>query len=370
MDNQIVPSEGVPAIRTEAISVETLISQAIDKSLPVETMERFLAMRTQLKAEFAREEYYRAMSEFQAECPVIKKGKSVLNKDGKSVRYVYAPLDSIVEQTAPIMGKHGLSHRIETVNDDKFITAICHASHKLGYSESSSFRVPIDFTSYMSAQQQYASALTYAKRYAFCDAFGILTGDEDNDAAPMEEEKKPSPPAPKTAAPTAPREPVKFTPKPPAAPVKPAISDNDAKKIKIMELMAKNGIEPSTKTKEGWEKAVKSNMGLDLIPENFDKIIEVLSKTIGGPPDDLPPTPPAPPSPPAPSDQSMDAKLERVFGPDANPGKEQDWKEAARSCVNSDDAAALIRAMESANEKKGTISMIRGILSTRGLIKE
>ena len=34
----------------------------------------------------------------------------------------------------------------------------------------------------MSAQQKVGAALTFAKRYAFCNAFGIMTGDEDNDA--------------------------------------------------------------------------------------------------------------------------------------------------------------------------------------------
>ena len=34
----------------------------------------------------------------------------------------------------------------------------------------------------MSQTQVEAAALTFAKRYAFCNAFGILTGDEDTDA--------------------------------------------------------------------------------------------------------------------------------------------------------------------------------------------
>ena len=33
----------------------------------------------------------------------------------------------------------------------------------------------------MSDSQVVAAASTFSKRYAFCNAFGILTGDEDND---------------------------------------------------------------------------------------------------------------------------------------------------------------------------------------------
>jgi hypothetical protein len=36
----------------------------------------------------------------------------------------------------------------------------------------------------MSQTQVEAATLTFAKRYAFCNAFGILTGDEDIDAQP------------------------------------------------------------------------------------------------------------------------------------------------------------------------------------------
>jgi hypothetical protein len=51
----------------------------------------------------------------------------------------------------------------------------------MGHSQESDFTVPIDEKAFMNAPQKVASALTFAKRYAFCNAFGILTGDEDND---------------------------------------------------------------------------------------------------------------------------------------------------------------------------------------------
>jgi hypothetical protein len=38
----------------------------------------------------------------------------------------------------------------------------------------------------MTAQQMVGSARTFAMRYAFCNAFGILTGDEDTDARKIE----------------------------------------------------------------------------------------------------------------------------------------------------------------------------------------
>ncbi len=168
---------------------EALISQAINKGVPVETMERLLAMRKDLKQEFARDAFNKAMAEFQAECPVIKKTKVVKNKDG-SRRYAYAPLDSIVLQVRFLLQKHGFSYTIDAKVGEADVEAVCRVVHELSHSEESSFKVPVDAGAFMNESQKFASALTFAKRYAFCNAFGILTGDEDDDA-------NQAPPAPK-----------------------------------------------------------------------------------------------------------------------------------------------------------------------------
>src|SRR3990167_10453941 len=110
------------------------------------------------------------MSVFQDSCPVIKKTKKVLNKDGRTVRYQYAPLDSIVEQIKKPLKEAGVSYRWETKNANGEITAICTVTHILGHSESSEFAVPIDKEGFMTAPQKYASALTFAKRYSLCNA--------------------------------------------------------------------------------------------------------------------------------------------------------------------------------------------------------
>lgn len=165
-----------------ALDVQVLIAQAIDKNVPVETMEKLLAMRTQLKAEWSREQYHQALASFQAEQPIIQKTKIVMNKDGKTERYRYAPLDSIVSQLRKPLEEHGFSYRIEAGIDGRVVKATCIVTHKAGHSESSDFAVPIDPDAYMNEAQKYAAALTFAKRYAFCDSLGVLTGDADDDA--------------------------------------------------------------------------------------------------------------------------------------------------------------------------------------------
>jgi hypothetical protein len=167
------------------VSPGQLLSQAIDKGVPVETMERLMEMAEKWKANRAREAYYQALSEFQAECPVIHKTKVVLGKNGKE-RYRYAPLESIVQQVGALLREHGFSYTLKPETQDGQVKAVCVTHHIDGHSDQSEFTVPIDPDAYMNKQQQFASALTYAKRYAFCAAFGIMTGDEDDDAQSAE----------------------------------------------------------------------------------------------------------------------------------------------------------------------------------------
>lgn len=173
------PQSGAVAIRQDT-SAEALIAQAIDKNVPVETMEKLLAMRRELKDEQAREAFYRALAKFQSECPVVVKGK----KAGTgNYTYNYAPMDSIIAQVRDPLERNGFSYTVQTryEQDPPAQVAICIVHHVEGHSEQSEFRAPID-SGNMNNIQKNASSVTYAKRYAFCNALGILTGDEDNDA--------------------------------------------------------------------------------------------------------------------------------------------------------------------------------------------
>ena len=65
---------------------------------------------------------------------------------------------------------------------DGNVKATCIAKHIEGGSDESSLVVPVTqvASNIMTPTQSMASATTFAKRYAFCDVFGILTADEDN----------------------------------------------------------------------------------------------------------------------------------------------------------------------------------------------
>lgn len=177
----------IPAVTDT--SAETIILRAIDKNVSVEALERLLDMRRELKAEYAKKAYFEALAAFQAECPIIKKTKAVRCKSG-TIGYRYAPIESIVAQIKDILQKHGFSYTTSMELTEKGVKAVCRVTHSGGHSEVSEMEVPLGTkTDLMSQSQVVAAAQTFAKRYAFCNAFGIMTMDEDNDAIATDGQK-------------------------------------------------------------------------------------------------------------------------------------------------------------------------------------
>lgn len=177
-------------------SVEGLITLAIKQKLPVETMERFFNLRKEVKAEAAREAYIAAMAKFQAECPTIVKTKVVNTNTGKEA-YRYAPIESVVAQVKTPLMENGFSYSTNMEMGESSVKVFVKVQHIMGHSETTEMEVPLGTkTAVMSQSQVVAAASTFAKRYAFLNAFGILTGDEDNDAKKVEEGSAPQAPAP------------------------------------------------------------------------------------------------------------------------------------------------------------------------------
>ena len=223
--------------------ISTFINNAIEKSLPVETMEKLFALRKEFKAEKAKEDFVIALSSFQGVCPVIKKTKKVLNKDGRTIRYMYAPMDSVIQQIKKPLCDNGLSYNWDSVREEEHIKVVCKLTNISGHSEKSTFDIPIVQSQFMTSPQSYATAQSYAKRYTLLNVLGIGTADEDTDATDSDNNAEPQ-----------------------------------SQKSKIILLLRKLG--RKTETKEEIEKAIKEITSLPLKEENYDVIIERLELTI------------------------------------------------------------------------------------------
>lgn len=168
-----------------ALSPQELLGKAIAKG-DINTLERLLQMRRELEEEHAKKEYMQSLARFQRICPVIPKTKIVRNKakEGEegTIRYRYAPLDVIIGLVHQPLAECGFSYMIEGEQKENAFTAIVQGYHVGGHSKSSRMTVPIMASDYMTAPQSVASAQTFSKRQAFCNLWGIVATDTDDDA--------------------------------------------------------------------------------------------------------------------------------------------------------------------------------------------
>ncbi len=186
-----IPAVIAPApIRVQSNDpVAELLSQAVSNNASVEILERLFSLREKVKAEQAKEAFVESLANFQQEMPVIKKTKNVMNKDGQTVRYTFAPLDSIATQIKKPVAKNGFSYTWNTEKKEGQMIVTAKLTHKLGHFETSSLEIPIDSEGFMTAPQKVASAQTFAKRHTLCNVLGLSTGDEDTDATDVGKEK-------------------------------------------------------------------------------------------------------------------------------------------------------------------------------------
>ena len=114
---------------------------------------------------------YRALAQFQQECPVIHKG-------AKGHNYTYADLPSILEVINPLLQKHGLGFT-QPLQGNSILTILFHV--ETGETIESLTEIPTDDSSRMNIFQSMGSGITYYRRYALSSLLGIVT-DVDLDA--------------------------------------------------------------------------------------------------------------------------------------------------------------------------------------------
>lgn len=169
----------------KANQLSAFLEMAIQKEYPPETVQSFLDIIDRLKADWAKEQYFTALSKFQAECPPIPKTKIVRNKDGTE-RYRYAPIEVVIDTIKAPLANNGFSlTRRPAQEEDGQLSATAVLHHKDGHSESATVTVPLSVDGNMNSIQHIGEAKSYATRYAVLDVTGVVTADGDNDASSL-----------------------------------------------------------------------------------------------------------------------------------------------------------------------------------------
>lgn len=170
--------------------IGAILRLAIDRPVPVpiETIERLVALKERVDARDAAAEFNRAMADFQAECPSIQKtsAATITTKSGGQFGYHYAELDEIARVCRPLLTKHGLSYSWDSEMDGTKIKCTCTVRHVAGHAQTATFTCPTESESAMSGQQRHAAALTYARRQSLVQVLGLTTTDQDTDGESRE----------------------------------------------------------------------------------------------------------------------------------------------------------------------------------------
>lgn len=165
-------------------TMEEVLIQAVQQGASIETIERIGAMIERANAIAAERQFNEALSKFQEVMPVIAKQKRVKDKNGGD-RFFYAPIEDILPVARPHLAENGLAvntgGRVERIGNDNFYIGIAYLKHVGGHVEKCEFPVPIVLSQYMSDPQSYASASTFAERYAIRKVCGIVTAGDDNE---------------------------------------------------------------------------------------------------------------------------------------------------------------------------------------------
>lgn len=156
----------------------SLIAQAIDKGLDVASLEKLLELQQRWDADQSRKQFFSAFTNFQANCPNLRKTKLV---SFGQTNYHYAPLADITRQIGKELKANDLSYRWEISDTEKEITVTCLVSHVSGHTERTAMSAAADSTGSKNAIQAKGSAIEYMKRYTLIGALGLSTADSDID---------------------------------------------------------------------------------------------------------------------------------------------------------------------------------------------
>lgn len=156
--------------------------------VPIETIERLVALNERMEARNAAAEFNGALAEFQAACPSVQRTSSatVTTKSGGQFTYRYAELDEIARVLRPLLQRHGLSYTWDSEMDGARIKCTCTVRHVAGHAQTATFTCPTESDAKMSGPQAHAAALTYARRQSLVQVLGLTMTDQDTDGASQE----------------------------------------------------------------------------------------------------------------------------------------------------------------------------------------
>jgi hypothetical protein len=187
-EQRIIPAQDAPMVAM----IERIV---LDPNIPIDRLERMLEMKERMEDRAREDEdrqakkaYFAAMSQCQAELPVVAKTKT-----NKHTNSTYADLAAIEDQAMPIIHKHGfaVSFQPDGYNDKGELRILWEISHAEGHNRTGVGEIPVDGAGSQgkvnkTGTQAFGSTATYGRRYLLCMLFNISTGDDTDGNKPGE----------------------------------------------------------------------------------------------------------------------------------------------------------------------------------------
>ena len=171
-------------VKSSEPSIGEMLQVFIEKGITSENVtafERLVALKERMDERHAERDFAHAFAALQSDLGPMRATKIVPDRQGNQ-RYTYLPYETIMEQVRPLLDKHGFSVSFSTEFKEGRIVQTCTLQHIKGHHRDYQAYVRVGQGPFGATETQAdGAAMTYAKRYALCNALNIIV-EHDTDA--------------------------------------------------------------------------------------------------------------------------------------------------------------------------------------------
>ena len=153
---------------------------AKDPNVPVDKLERLVALQERVMAKNAEAEFNAALAQMQADLPTIGERGGIKDRAG-NVQSTYALWEDVNRAILPVLKAHGFSLTFRQDSSEKGICVTGVLAHRGGHSERTSITLPADTSGSKNAVQSVGSSVSYGKRYTAGMLLNLTSCGEDDD---------------------------------------------------------------------------------------------------------------------------------------------------------------------------------------------
>lgn len=182
-DKAVEPQAQIGAVAAPLSPMEMLAS-ALERGQSPELIEKLMDLAERWDKNHARKAFEKAMAAAKAEIKPVQKTKRVhyksKDKDKPDTDYVHETMADLARSVDEVLGKHGLSYRYQSRQDNGNITVTCIVTHEDGHFTETPLTAGRDEGAGKNNLQALGSALTYLQRYTLKIALGLAAYEDDD----------------------------------------------------------------------------------------------------------------------------------------------------------------------------------------------